>query len=344
MIKKLSLPQFLEKAKTTLVVDVRTPLEFAQSHIPGAVNIPIFSNEERVIVGTAYKQKGRQPAILLGFEITGPKWADFIRQAEVLAPEKNILVHCWRGGMRSGAMAWAFSLYGFNVATLEGGYKAFRRFGLEAFEKTYPFVVLSGNTGSAKTQILQKLKAMGEQIIDLEDLAQHQGSAFGSMNKLTQPSQEQFENLLGLELQKLNLQKRIWIEDESVTIGKRIIPKNIWKQLRSAPVIRVKMPKPERIAFLNQDYGSLNKDFLKEAVQRISKRLGPLETKLTLQAIDENRMPDFISQVLIYYDKTYSRGLAMRDKDTVHTINLQRIDPKKNAEDILAFAQQVFIN
>nr|WP_294896284.1 tRNA 2-selenouridine(34) synthase MnmH [uncultured Pedobacter sp.] len=340
MIKKLSLAEFLENAKTTLVVDVRTPLEFAQSHIPGAVNIPIFSNEERVIVGTAYKQQGRQPAILLGFEITGPKWANFIRQAEVLAPDKNILVHCWRGGMRSGAMAWAFNLYGFNVATLEGGYKAFRRFGLDAFEKNYPFTVLSGNTGSAKTKILEELKTLGEQVVNLEDLAQHQGSSFGSMNKLTQPSQEQFENLLGLELQKLNLQKRIWIEDESVTIGKRVIPKNIWKQLRSAPVVKVEMPKSERIEFLNNDYGSLDKEFLKEAVQRISKRLGPLETKLTLQAIDENRMRDFINQVLIYYDKTYSRGLGIRDKSTIHPIIFEHINPKQNAKDILAFAEQ----
>lgn len=340
MVKKLALPDFLEKAKTTLVVDVRTPLEFAQSHIPGAVNIPIFTNEERVLVGTAYKQQGRQPAILLGFEITGSKWADFIREAEVLAPDKKILVHCWRGGMRSGAMAWAFDLYGFNVATLEGGYKTFRRLGLDAFEKTYPFVVLSGSTGSAKTKILQELKAIGEQVIDLEDLAQHQGSSFGSMNKMEQPSQEQFENLFGLALQKTDLQKRIWIEDESVTIGKRVIPKNIWQQLRSSRVIKIELPKSERIEFLNTDYGVLDKDFLKDAVLRISKRLNPLETKNTLLAIDENRMTDFIDQVLVYYDKTYSRGLQKRDPKTIHHISFEQINPTQNAKDILAFADQ----
>ncbi len=340
MVKKLTLPEFLEKAKTTLVVDVRTPLEFAQSHILEAVNIPIFTNEERVLVGTAYKQQGRQPAILLGFEITGSKWADFIREVEILAPDKKVLVHCWRGGMRSGAMAWAFDLYGFNVSTLEGGYKTFRRFGLDAFDKSYPFVVLSGSTGSAKTKILHELKAMGEQVIDLEGLAQHQGSTFGSMNKLEQPSQEQFENLFGLELQNLDIQKRIWIEDESVTIGKRIIPKNIWGQLRIAPVIKIELPKSERIEFLNIDYGALNKDFLKEAVVRISKRLGPFETKITLQAIDENRMRDFIDQVLVYYDKTYSRGLQKRDAKTIHNICFGQINPKQNAEEILAFANQ----
>jgi len=341
MVKKLTLPEFLDKAETTLVVDVRTPLEFAQSHIPGAVNIPIFSNEERVQVGTTYKQQGRQPAILLGFEITGSKWADFIRQAEILAPDKKILVHCWRGGMRSGSMAWAFDLYGFDVSTLEGGYKAFRRLGLDAFEKTYPFVVLSGSTGSAKTKILQALKIMGEQIIDLEDLAQHQGSSFGSMNKLEQPSQEQFENLLGVELSKMYSQKPVWIEDESITIGKRVIPKNIWKQMRTAQVVKIEFPKSERVEFLNEDYGGLDKNFLKEAVLRISKRLGPLETKNTLQAIDENLMRDFINQVLVYYDKTYSIGLQKRDPKTIQTISLEQINPTQNAEDILAFFNQL---
>ena len=135
MVKQYSLPDFLEKAKSTVVIDVRTPLEFVQGHIPGAVNIPIFTNEERVIVGTTYKQKGRQPAILLGFELTGPKWADFIRQAEELAPNKKVLVHCWRGGMRSGAMAWAFDLYGFEVGTLKGGYKAFRGSNIRSFSE-----------------------------------------------------------------------------------------------------------------------------------------------------------------------------------------------------------------
>nr|MBC7614319.1 tRNA 2-selenouridine(34) synthase MnmH [Pseudopedobacter sp.] len=341
MVKQLSLTDFLEKAKTTLVVDVRTPLEFKQGHIPGAVNISIFTNEERVIVGTTYKQQGRQPAILLGFELTGPKWAEFIRKAEELAPDKKILVHCWRGGMRSGAMAWSFDLYGFEVGTLKGGYKAFRRAGIDAFSKPYPFVILSGSTGSAKTETLKKMEDLGEQIIDLEDLAQHQGSSFGSMGKLEQPSQEQFENLLGLALQKMDISKRIWLEDESVTIGKRVIPKPIWDQMRKAPVIKIDIPKEDRIEFLNQDYGSLDKDFLKASVLRIAKRLGPLETKLTLQAIDEARMKDFIRQVLVYYDKTYAKGIASRHQESIHSLPLKHINPNENAKSILEFANQI---
>jgi tRNA 2-selenouridine synthase len=336
MVKQLSLTEFLEKAKTTVVVDVRTPLEFEQGHIPGAINIPIFSNEERVLVGTAYKQQGRQPAILLGFEITGPKWAGFIKTAEQIAPDKKILVHCWRGGMRSGALAWAFELYGFEVATLKGGYKTFRRAGIDTFSGAYPFTILSGSTGCSKTKTLQEMKILGEQVIDLEDLAQHQGSSFGSMATLIQPSQEQFENLLAQELQKMDCSKRIWLEDESVTIGKRVIPKPIWLQMRNAPVVKMEIPKEERVSYLNQDYSHLDKEFLKESVLRIAKRLGPLETKLTLEAIDEGRMKDFIEQVLVYYDKTYLKGLNNRAVLNIQTIELEKINPIENAKAVMA--------
>ena len=335
MVKQYSLPDFLEKAKSTVVIDVRTPLEFVQGHIPGAVNIPIFTNEERVIVGTTYKQKGRQPAILLGFELTGPKWADFIRQAEELAPNKKVLVHCWRGGMRSGAMAWAFDLYGFEVGTLKGGYKAFRGSNIRSFSEKYNFRILSGGTGSAKTETLAELKNLGEQVIDLEDLAQHQGSSFGSMGKLIQPSQEQFENLFAVKLQEMDSRRTIWLEDESVTIGRRVIPKPIWEQMRNTEVLKLEIPKSERITFLTSQYGALDKDFLKAAVLGIAKKLGPLETKLTLQAIDEGRMRDFITQVLVYYDKTYQKGINHRDHDLIKTLICSHINPKENAKAIL---------
>ena len=335
MVKQYSLPDFLEKAKSTVVIDVRTPLEFVQGHIPGAVNIPIFTNEERVIVGTTYKQKGRQPAILLGFELTGPKWADFIRQAEELAPNKKVLVHCWRGGMRSGAMAWAFDLYGFEVGTLKGGYKAFRGSNIRSFSEKYNFRILSGGTGSAKTETLAELKNLGEQVIDLEDLAQHQGSSFGSMGKLIQPSQEQFENLFAVKLQEMDSRRTIWLEDESVTIGKRVIPKPIWEQMRNTEVLKLEIPKSERITFLTSQYGALDKDFLKAAVLGIAKKLGPLETKLTLQAIDEGRMRDFITQVLVYYDKTYQKGINRRNQEVIKTLACKQINPTENAKAIL---------
>src|ERR1700729_2778761 len=192
MIKNPSINNFLQLASSIPVVDVRTPAECAQGHICGAHNIPLFSNEDRVQVGTTYKQVGREQAILLGFDLTGSKWSGFIKQALEIAPGKKIGLHCWRGGMRSGAMAWALSLYGFEVYLLEGGYKKYRNWVLEQFDERYNLIILGGMTGSGKTQILQQLQKAGEQVIDLEDLAQHRGSSYGSMNKLVQPTQEQF--------------------------------------------------------------------------------------------------------------------------------------------------------
>jgi tRNA 2-selenouridine synthase len=275
--------------------------------------------------------------------LTGSKWANFIREVEKLSTNKKVLVHCWRGGMRSGAMAWAFGLYGFDVSILKGGYKAFRKANIESFYKIYYFKIISGNTGSAKTEILKEMKVFGEQIIDLEDLAQHQGSSFGSMGKMVQPSQEQFENLFAIELQKMDFSKPIWLEDESVTIGKRVIPKPIWDQMRNAQVIKVEIPKEERIEFLNKEYGSLDRDFLKSAVLGITKRLGPLETKLTLQAIDEGRMKDFINQVLVYYDKAYLKGIKTRLDESVTIISLDTISAQQNAKSILDFVHQNII-
>src|SRR5450432_2943415 len=127
MIHRITINDLLKRTDPIPLLDTRTPSEFEQGHIPGAFNLPLFSNAERVQVGTAYKQQGREAAILLGFELTGNKWSGFIRQALDIALQMKIALHCWRGGMRSGAMAWAFDLYGFEVFLVEGGYKSYRR-------------------------------------------------------------------------------------------------------------------------------------------------------------------------------------------------------------------------
>jgi len=347
MITQLSLSDFLKASQSELVIDVRTPAEFEQGHIIGATNLPLFSNEERVLVGTCYKQQGRQPAILLGFELIGGRWAEYIRVVEqiLISAQKNskkVFVHCWRGGMRSGAMAWALNMYGFDVYVLKGGYKTYRRFCVDTFETPYPIVILSGKTGCAKTSTLLEMQNLGEQVIDLEGLAHHQGSSFGSKGNEYQPSQEQFENTLAHELRLLDTTKRIWFENESIVIGRREVPRGIFEQMRNAQIIDIQLPAEERIDFLNDDYGVLDKEFLKESVLKISKRLGPNETKISLLAIDENRMKDFIRQVLVYYDKTYQRGQEKREKSTIHSLPLKRIDPVENAKSIIAYCNQLF--
>ncbi|MFM6977021.1 MAG: tRNA 2-selenouridine(34) synthase MnmH [Sphingobacteriaceae bacterium] len=343
MIQHLEIEQFLAKAREIPVADVRTPAEYEQGHIPQAHNLPIFSNEERVKVGTTYKQQGREPAILLGFDLTGPKWSSFIQQALSMAPDKKIGLHCWRGGMRSGAMAWALSLYGFEVYLLTGGYKTYRRWVLDSFEADFKPLILGGMTGSGKTLILKALQQAGQQIIDLEDLAQHQGSSYGSMGKLVQPTNEQFENNLAAELKKINLKQHFWLEDESRTIGKCFIPKSLWEKMRTAPVLKLEVPAEERIRFLAEEYGKLNPEFLIECTERIGRRLGPEQTRDAVQAIKENRMPDFIRLVLVYYDKTYKTGQSMRETNTIFPIPCQVAGSAENVKPILEKVQSIKI-
>jgi tRNA 2-selenouridine synthase len=341
MIRYLSIHDLLNLPEKVQVLDVRTPAEFEHGHIPGAFNLPLFSNEERVQVGTTYKQVGREQAILLGFDLTGAKWSGFIKQALAIAPGKKIAVHCWRGGMRSGAMAWALDLYGFEVYLLKGGYKHYRRWVRQQFENAYHLIVLGGMTGSGKTKILHQLRSAGEQIIDLEALAQHQGSSFGTMNKMVQPSQEQFENNLASDLMGLDDTRIIWVEDESITIGKRIIPNAIWYQMRAAKMIDLQVNREQRVTWLVQDYGCLNKDFLIECTERIGKRLGPEQTKQAVLAIAENRMEDFIRLVLVYYDKTYRTGLAKRPAANIHPFTTASRDIKIIAEELFMFVKEL---
>jgi tRNA 2-selenouridine synthase len=340
MTRPIHIEELMALPAAAPIADVRTPAEFAHGHIPGAVNIPLFSNEERIRVGTTYKQQGREAAILLGFDLTGPRWSGFIRQAQEIAPAKKIILHCWRGGMRSAAMAWALDLYGFEVFTIRGGYKTFRHWVLRQCERPYPLSVIGGMTGSGKTRILARLRETGQQTIDLEDLAQHQGSAYGSLNRLIQPTQEQFENNLAIQLANMDLQRPIWIEDESQNIGKCLLPQPLYTQLRNATLFDLQVPLEERVGALHSEYGGLDKDFLVESTKRIGKRLGTEQTKNAISAIREDRMADFIREVLVYYDKTYLKGLITRDQKNIIPIAASDGNAKANAGHLLSIAQE----
>lgn len=336
MIRQVGIQDYVQQEERVPLIDVRTPAEFAQGHIPGAFNIPLFSNEERVQVGTTYKQQSREDAILLGFDLTGAKWSGFIREALKISPDKKVAVHCWRGGMRSGAMAWAFDLYGFEVQVIKGGYKSYRRWAMQQFAVSRRLTVLGGMTGSGKTDLLKQLGKLGEQIIDLEELAQHKGSAYGTLGHLVQPTQEQFENDLALAISKTDTGKQVWVEDESLTIGKRFIPKALWVQMRASPMINLKVSSDQRVAKLAAEYGTLDKGFLKEATERIWKRLGPEQTKQAIEAISEGRMEDFVRIVLVYYDKSYKKGLAMHDQALVFPFYAE------DAEQLIDFSEQIW--
>lgn len=329
----LQISDFLIKAETLPVVDVRSPGEFAQGHIPGAVNIPLFSDEERARVGTTYKQVSQEEALLLGLELVGPKMADFVRQSMVLAPEKEMLVHCWRGGMRSGSFGWLLETAGMKVNTLVGGYKAFRNETLSGFEKPQNIIVLGGKTGSGKTEILHELRELGEQVIDLEGLAHHKGSSYGAIGQLPQPSSEHFENKIYAQWRQLDPTRRVWIEDESHSVGRCLLPDAVWTQMRNAPLVVVDMDKKVRIERLVREYACFELNLLYEATDRIQKRLGGQHHKAAIAALDQKDFATVADITLAYYDKAYQHGIGGRE--VLHTLETAEDNPADLAKRIV---------
>jgi len=324
----------LKAAETLPVVDVRSPGEFAQGHLPGAVNIPLFSDEERAQVGTTYQQVSQEEALLLGLELVGPKMADFVRQAKALAPDKEILVHCWRGGMRSGSFGWLLETAGMKVSTLMGGYKAFRNEVLAGFRIPQQIIILGGKTGSGKTEILHQLRELGEQVIDLEGLAHHKGSSYGAIGQLPQPSTEHFENRIYAQWRQLDPTRRVWVEDESRTVGRCLIPDVVWNQMQNAPLVLVDMDKATRIERLVREYACFDINLLYEATNRIQKRLGGQHHKAAIAALDQKDFATVADLTLTYYDKAYQHGVGKRN--VVSVLETSEDKPRETAERLLS--------
>jgi tRNA 2-selenouridine synthase len=333
----LPIEAFLDKAENMPVIDVRSPKEFAQGHIPGAVSIPLFDNDERAKVGTKYKHAGKDAAVLLGLELVGPKMADFVKSSKKIAKTGEVLVHCWRGGMRSGSFAWLLNTAGLKADTLQKGYKTYRQTVLDFFEKPLQIMVLGGKTGSGKTEILYELEKLGEQIVDLEAVAHHKGSSYGSINEMPQPTSEQFENNLFAKMRKLDFSRRIWVEDESKSIGTVFVPNGLWHQMRETKVIFADIPKTERIKRLVKMYTDCDIQLLEEATQRIEKRLGGMDFKNAMKALAQKDFETVADIALHYYDKAYLYGLSKRNEKNIFTINFSEDNPAENARQILDF-------
>ncbi len=309
-VQKIQIDEFISLSKEYPVFDVRSPLEYLHAHIPSAYSLPLFTDDERRTVGTAYKQQSRQKAIKIGLDFFGLKMRKIVEDVEAFIADRCslsgkafmatneqlttniVLIHCWRGGMRSAAVAWLLDLYGYKTYTLTGGYKTFRNWVLKQFDKPYNFKVLGGYTGSGKTVMLEELQRSGQPVINLEALANHKGSAFGSIGEKPQPSQEMFENLLACQLHANasgeGSQESLWIEDESQRIGKLYIPQSIWEIMRNSSVHFLDIPFEERLNYLVTTYGTLDKNEIETAIIRIQKRLGGLETKNAINFLVEN--------------------------------------------------------
>lgn len=329
-VEQIHIDQFLQLSLDNPVLDVRSPAEFSHAHIPGSISVPIFTDLQREIIGKAYVQESRSIAVNHGLDF-------FSERMKIIPMEVNeiisnwqqnkgkspssILIHCWRGGMRSEAVAWLLNLFGYKIFLLKGGYKSFRRWSLVQFEKKYSLNILGGYTGTGKTEVLKELGKAGKNIIDLEGLANHKGSAFGGLGEPSQPSHEMFENLLAIELWKTEIKHNnngytkkpeIWLEDESVHIGAVGIPKIFWQQMRESPLYFLNIPFVERVKHIVASYGNFDKEKLIECILKIQKRLGGLNAKTAIEFLDHGELTAAFSVLLKYYDKMYTESLENR--------------------------------
>jgi tRNA 2-selenouridine synthase len=331
----LSPESFITEWPDIPVIDVRSPIEYLKGHITGAINIPLFSDEERTRIGTVYKQKGRIPAIQKGLEFVGPKMKDMADEAGSLAQNQHLKVYCFRGGMRSEKMSWLFELVGISCFVLKGGFKAYRNQLLQDLAELPKLVVLQGPTGSGKTDILSALSHKGEQVIDLEKLARHRGSAFGHIGMEEQPTSLQFQNDVYTEMRKLDRNKRIWVESESLSIGKVYLPETLWDSINRAPVVELSIPKEVRIKRLVRDYGSYDRELLITSTQKISRKFGHNNVKEVLGFLQEGDLKQATGLLLDYYDKSYNFSKNKYKIRKPLRVESRSGDPQVNADKIL---------
>jgi len=321
------------------LIDVRSPSEYAQGHIPGARNLPLFDDTERAEIGTLYKQEGRQAAVLRGLALVGPRMealagsllAALSAHASPASP--RLRLHCWRGGMRSGSVAWLAGQLGLPALLLEGGYKAYRRWVLEGFERPWPLRLLGGRTGTGKTDLLLALRERGVAVLDLEGRANHRGSSFGALGLPPQPSVEHYENLLAADLAAHGDASEIWLEAESSQVGRCRIPAGLWRQMKAAPALQVQRPLAWRVEQLVAVYGRQDPEALAEATRRIARRLGPQRTAAALEAIAAADWAGACRQMLDYYDRCYDHDLSSH---AVEPVELGDLAPSLAAELLLA--------
>ncbi len=320
------------------IIDIRSPKEYIQGHWPGAKNIPLFNNDERDLIGKAYKRQGKEKAIMLGIKLVSPKLRTLKNKLKIVSSNTSnsfLRIYCWRGGMRSASLGWFANLLQLNPILLEGGYKSYRKWALNQFEKEWPLRLLGGKTGTGKTSLLLELREMGISIIDLEGIANHKGSSFGGLGVNLQPTSEQFENILAQKLYETEsiTPKGIWLEAESANLGKCRIPNKLFLQMKTAPLIEIKRSKKERVKTLVNEYSSNNKIDLQNATLRIRKRLGPQRTKKALDSINESLWEEACLAILEYYDKCYEFELEKKIKKA--SIDISGMSNKDSAKQLI---------
>lgn len=320
------LPEFL--SSTHPLFDLRSPSEFCQGHIPGARSLPLFDDAERSHVGTVYKQISPAQAFDLGIRYVSPKLPLLIDTLRNCSDKLRLM--CWRGGMRSQILSRLLTAGGFQIQTLEGGYKAFRRWVLTSLSKTelshFKLIVLGGLTGCGKTHLLRELCQRGEQVLDLEALANHRGSHFGHLGQLEQPTTEHFENQIATTLRKFNPSLPVWLEDEGWNLGKCTLPQMLIEAKEESPWIEIRSTLEDRISKLIQDYGNASSEALSACILRLEKRLGSERTRQACRAIASNDLRGAVEITLDYYDRTYTKALSKKSIPPTHVLHWNDCD------------------
>jgi tRNA 2-selenouridine synthase len=303
------------------IVDVRTPLEFAEDHIPGAINAPVLSNEERVIVGTLYKQVSPFEATRVGAAMVARNIAQHLETTFADRPRNwRPLIYCWRGGKRSGSMTTWFNLIGWQARQLEGGYKVYRRSVLDKLASLpgqFDYVALIGHTGSGKTRLLQALRQAGAQVLDLEALACHRGSLLGALPDQPQPAQKAFDTALMGVLSGFDARRPVFVESESRRIGAITLPETLLERFQRGVCVEVAASHDERITFLLQDYAHLFDDpaSFKYQLERLIGLHSREQVKRWHALIDAGSMGDTVARTELFselidrhYDPAYQRS------------------------------------
>lgn len=313
------------------IIDVRAPAEYAEDHLPGAINLPVLSDAQRAEVGTIYTQVSPFNARKLGGALVAQNTATHLQGP--LADKDGAwqpLVYCWRGGQRSGAFATILDQVGWRVQLLKGGYQSYRREIVKTLYVTplpHRLMLIGGGTGTAKTALLHQLATQGAQILDLEGIACHRGSLFGGIN-MEQPAQKMFETRIAAELAKLDPTKITFVEAESSKIGNRVIPPSLWALMVDAPRIHITAPLMARSAFLCRAYADLTQD--SEALSELLDKLRPYHSGAQLsqwhakvKSADWQTLAEGL--IAVHYDPRYAKSAAHKG-DAIHKIDLTNLD------------------
>ena len=314
----LKLDQFLsELDQFDLVIDVRSPAEFALDHIPGAVNFPVLSNDERAQIGTLYKQVSPFAAKKLGAALVSRNIANHLEHHLLEMPrEWRPLIYCWRGGDRSGAFTHILNRIGWKAMQLEGGYQGFRRTvidGLDQDANAISFQVICGMTGSGKTRVLQEISALGAQILDLEGLAVHRGSVLGNEPNIEQPSQKGFETALWNALRKLDPSKPVFVESESKKVGGLHVPDSLMEKIRNGSCIELRSSTETRVSWLIREYHHFltDTDNFKRKLALLTAHYGKVQIGKWNEAIDAGKFPELVEELLVkHYDPSYQSSIV----------------------------------